>query len=203
MFDPEVPLDLLDLQKWFGKVIARPLPSAMPPETITYIKPSPSLTAKKRLEIYHQQYWWRLLEILQGHFPTVLRLFGTHGFNQTFAIPFLLHSPPCHFSLTKLGDTLPFWIKENYEASDSDLIVPVAEMDWAYTEAFTAAPGYVRDFSLSYDLFAFRAALLEKDVLHWATHPFPSLGKEGSYHFTLFRNAAHEILYKSNMSFQA
>lgn len=201
MFDPHVPPSLLKLQHWFGKNIGQPYPATMPKECSFYIKPSPFLTSGERLNIYHEQYWWRLCGILRGHFPALTRLFGVEDFDAKFSIPFLLSHRPTHYCLAYLGDTLPTWIDSHYTAPDKPLIHALALFDWAYCEA-RISPSFHKTFTFPYDLLTFRNSLLLQSVEHYASHPFPSLGEEKRHHFTLLRTPENNIRCIKDKDFQ-
>ncbi len=100
-----IPPGLKSVQEWFGNVISSPLednnyiktiaPSGylIAEEAARYIIPTPNLRAHQRIQIYNQQYWWRLLKAMHESFPLVTRLFGYHAFNETIAIPYLYKYP--------------------------------------------------------------------------------------------------------------
>lgn len=214
-FDQKSPKELKQCQLWFGGVITQPIdeqssinpiaPSGVPiqEEACFYIKPSPTLHPAQRIELYNQQYWWRLLNTLHDVFPFVTRLFGYSDFNQIIGIPYLIAYPPDHWSLNRLGLALTKWIEKAYEGPDKQLILDAARADQSYHDCFLAkaakpidltdlgAPQdfasllnrelylqpFVRLFDLDYDLFRFRDAFLEKDPGYWVENPFPPLDK--------------------------
>lgn len=227
--EPLVPTKLFDLQKWFATLITQPLqpnhqlPSRTPfdtnieEEASQRITPTPFLRSHQRLELYYQQYWWRLIKCLQESFPMVLRLFGYEGFNQQIAIPYLTANPPRHWALCRLGDTLPQWIQRSYLENDRDLVEQAARMDWAAQAAFwikalppvdfahltpqerlhkpLALQPHIHLFSLQGDLFSFRETFLEKEPEYWNDHPFPSL-RPGSWKGVVFRNIKNLVTWK-------
>ena len=150
-FDTHVPSTLKRTQKWFASIITRPIdedsrmnpisPSGnrMEEEAYEFIIPSPTLRPAQRIQIYNQQYWWRLLNCLHENFPFVTRLFGYHDFNQTIGIPFLNKYPAHHWSLGVLGDLLPQWIDEEYHADDKNLVKDAVLLDWSYHRSFFVA----------------------------------------------------------------
>lgn len=105
-FDAKVPFKLKKTQLWFGSIIGRPIdedskmnpisPAGQPIEieACDFIRPSPTLRPAQRIQIYNQQYWWRLLSSMHETFPLVTRLFGYHDFNKIIAIPYLVKFPP-------------------------------------------------------------------------------------------------------------
>ncbi len=147
--DRNVPHALKMSQQWFAGVITQSIdahsqisslaPSGNPIESEAphFIAPSPTLLPHQRMQIYNQQYWWRLLSSLHDNFPLVTRLFGYYDFNHTIAIPFLLQHPPKHWSLGVLGADLPQWIRLNYTGEDRGLVADAAAVDWEYDRLFT------------------------------------------------------------------
>jgi len=225
-YDPSVPLKLKTTQQWFGGVISQPIdenslinpiaPSgnAIETEAPLYISPGPKLLSHQRIQIYNQQYWWRLLTVMQENFPLVTRLFGYHDFNQTLAMPYLVKYPPHHWTLNDLGDRFADWVEEEYHATDKELVLFSAQIDWAYTFSFVCeeAPKISQSeidsstlylqphlfcFVLPYDLFQFRRQFLLKDPDYWVENDFPKLehypeGENGC--FVLYRNQINDIL---------
>lgn len=227
-YDPKVPAPLKETQQWFGSIISRPVdgnscinpfaPSGQPieAEASQYIRPSPTLQPAQRIQIYNQQYWWRLLNALQESFPLVTRLFGCQGFNFIIGIPYLQKFPPCHWTLNVLGDRLPGWVKECYTADDRALIYDAAQIDCIFCQSFTAAQlppiatpvngdlgallelklhlqPHVQLVSMPYDLFSFRVAFLKEPTEYWVENNFPPLAKERQYHWVVYRNHKNDI----------
>lgn len=221
IFDEKVPLELKKLQEWFATIITRPIsseneimsvsPSGKPitEEAKKFIVPSKSLKPFERIQIYNQQYWWRLLGILHDNFPLTVRLFGYYEFNQQIGFPYLTCFPPSHWSLSLLGNNLYTWVKNYYFEKDKELILNAVLVDFAYTTCFFAAEKktvnfttYTEDeicflklqtqpnvhlFDFPYDFFSFRFDLLKEDPNYWLDHDFPKL-KKGKFFFILYRN---------------
>lgn len=218
-FDQTIPLTLLNTQTWFGELITTPLVgdnliAPVTPRGITtaeeasrYISPSPTLRPEERLQIYNQQYWWRLLTTLQELFPLTLRLFGYDEFNQAIGVPFLSKYRPNSWSLNDLGLDLPRWIKEDYRLEDQTLILAAAELDLAYyhlylkprlppinadslgedfSEIRLKLQPHVYLFSYPFDLFPFRREMLKENPEHWIQNDFPEISKQTT-HTLLFR----------------
>lgn len=230
-FDSSAPSKLKKSQKWFASIIARPIdedsrmnpisPSGNPmeEEAWDYILPSPTLRPAQRIQIYNQQYWWRLLNTLHESFPLVTRLFGYHDFNQTIGFPYLTKYPPNHWSLNLLGNYLPEWVQEHYHRSDKQLIANAAKLDSAYNHSFLVKelePLRFTDFSeenldlvlsqklylqpslhlfeFDYNLFAFRRDFLKEDPDYWIDNDFPPLQKDPTT-AVLFRNANKDVVW--------
>lgn len=224
---PTVPPELLGIQKWFASIITRPIdqnsqmislsPSGCPmeQEAPLFISPGRKLSSAARIQIYNQQYWWRLLTILHRNFPTLTRLFGYTDFNLSIAMPFLTRYPSRHWSLAKLGDQLTAWLKEYYLNGDKELILAVAEVDWAYQALFFAPPptyllpstvllseklcfqSHVKLFRFPFDIFSLREALLKKTVEFWMEAPdFPPLCQNKTHFHLLYRMPNTHSVYR-------
>lgn len=206
LFDQLVPKNLLEVQKWFGSAISRPLEKgdliadSIKEEAAAFIVPSPSLEPYERIQIYGQQYWWRLLTILQEAFPCVLRLFGYHDFNDLIAVPYLVRYPADDWSLNTLGSKLVPWIEEFYHAEDKSLVLDAARLDYAYqvlffvrdeprldaaSEDFGVKPLYIQPsvclIDFAYDMADFWKNLLNQEPEYWIDHPFPELKKDPTF----------------------
>lgn len=226
-YDSNVPNELKEIQQWFASIITRPidLSSQMMPiapsgqkmseEAKKYILPSQKLQPDKRIQIYNQQYWWRLMTIMQENFPLVTRLFGYEDFNQSITVPFIVKYPPAHWSLNLLGSSILKWMQEDYNADDKQFVMDAAAVDLAYNSAFFAGKKKTLDlllenpeelsakkitlqphvhlFEMNYNLFEFRSKMLEQEPEYWIENDFPELEK-GTFHFILYRNSQEYIL---------
>ena len=219
-----IPSALLDVQKWVASMLVRPLrdldefklPIYDTATTLAiekYITVGPKLSAAKRIGIYNQQYWFRLLSLMQKDYPTVTRLFGYVDFNRLIAEPYLLKYVPNHWSLDTLGFNLPLWIEEEYKDIDKDLVLGAAMIDLAYERLpfssvlppisqkdldclnekllFLQPSIYLFDFEA--DLFSFRDVMLKEDTPYWFTHDFPKLTWSNHHYFKLDRKGWEEI----------
>lgn len=203
------------MQAWFTKQIATPLNDDQTISAINiekeaplYIKKSPTLKPHERIEIYNQQYWWRLINTMQEHFPLVLALFGTTPFNDQLAIPFLKKYKPYDWNINLLGEKFPKWIDEAYNEQDKALVLNAAKIDWAYISSFLAKDVKQAAFDLNeklllspslhlfempYDLFSFRREVLKKEADYWLDNSFPELNKGRPFYFIFYRNQNYDL----------
>lgn len=211
------PKTLYDIQAWFGNSISQPLTEDQKlsntqtiEESTRFIKPSPTLKPHERIEIYSQQYWWRVLKIMRDHFPTLASLFGTFHFNEQLAVPYLKECPPDTWNINLLGASFPKWLESHYNESDKALVINAANMDWAYVFSFLAKnytyeavglseklvlrPGHFL-FEWPYDLFNFRKAVTKEEPDYWLENEFPELNKKGPFYFSLFRNQDNNLVW--------
>lgn len=234
IFDATVPLQLKKTQKWFASIITRPIdsdscmeltsPSGKPmdEEAARFIKPSPTLKPAERIELYNQQYWWRLLSVMQENFPFLARLFGYNDFNQAISFPYLVSYPSRHWSLNRLGENINRWIKQEYHAADKALISIAARLDWAYCSSFSmrqASPlslsslpvpedvnslltaklflqPHIHLFTFNANYFALRQEMLKQPADYWVENDFPVLEKgRTAYYFILHRNLKRDLVW--------
>lgn len=229
-FDTAAPHKLKDVQLWFASIITRPIDcnsrmtlispmgAPMEIEAAHYIAPSPTMRPEQRIELYNQQYWWRLLSALHDSFPLVTRLFGYSDFNHTIGFPYLVAHPPSHWSLNELGNHLPEWLESSYNASDKKLVCDAARLDWAYNKNFVAPQlqrlhnentddnqavqqlfstelylqPSVELLYFDYDLYSYRQAFLKEEPEFWIDNPFPPLEKKPLWS-VLYRSSDNNI----------
>lgn len=234
VFDPKVPSKLRQTQEWFASIITRPIdenskmnpvsPKGFPmkEEAKHYIRPNKVLAPHQRIELYNQQYWWRLLSNLHEIFPFLTRLFGYELFNQTIGVPYLIKYPPNQWSLNTLGSRLPKWIEEDYHEEDRELVLNAAKIDCAFNDAFLVhtmpalqlsqlpdpndissllnlnlfLQPHLHLFRFSHDLFALRKEMIKKEGDYWIDHDFPELPAEREYFYVLFRNSHQNISWE-------
>lgn len=114
------PRELDRVERWMQEVITHPggiaaglrAPAARKHGSLTartlgkLVAPSKALTSFERLEIYSQQYIWRLIEVLGDEFPTVRRVVGHPRFGE-LATAYLARHPSTSYSLGPLGAKFP------------------------------------------------------------------------------------------------
>lgn len=166
-----------ELQEWFGGVLRSPLEEQKIqlkhiPQASEYITGTAFMKPHERLEIYNQQYWWRLYSAIQQVFPAVTKWLGVGYFNQKIAEPYLLAHGPSDWSLYNITDDLLSFL----EKSDCDpMTFKLARLDRTFYETFFGAvcdkplnpeelfvlQNHVKLVDLKEDLLTFRQDLLE------------------------------------------
>lgn len=229
--DKKPPVKLKKTQQWFASILLMPIdedsrmcpvsPSGdyMEEEAFDYIVPSPTLRPAQRIQLYNQQYWWRLLNTLHDALPLVIRLMGYREFNQNLGKPYLVDHPPCSWSLNDLGNELPTWIEKNYHAHDKQLILNAAKLDISLNTAFFSKhfktipepssveiqsilkrkvylQSHVFLFDFPYHLLNFRLEILQHDVDYWRRQDFPKLVQDRNYYFILYRNVQNNLKWE-------
>ncbi|MGZ3732825.1 MAG: HvfC/BufC N-terminal domain-containing protein [Parachlamydiaceae bacterium] len=233
-FDTTAPGKLKNTQLWFASIITQKIdensrlplhsPSGvlLEEEARDYIKPSPTLTPARRIELYGQQYWWRLLNILHETYPLVTRLFGYYEFNYTLGIPYLHAYPPNTWSLNALGDHFVEWIRAEYHNNDKKLVQSAAELDLGHHNCFITKrlkalraedlpnptdfsslltrPLYLHPcmqlFQFDFDLLSYRLEFLKEEPEYWMEHDFPVLDHTKT-NLVIFRNTHNHIAWNT------
>ncbi len=140
---------LSELQEFMATSIMRPLAAdwsmqkkwidgrSMQAVASQYVKPGATLTSFQRLEIYNQQYWYRLLDCFEEDFTGLAAILGRRKFNK-LANSYLTSCPSRSYSLRDLGCALVPFLERNLElvAPYEVLALDMAKFEWAQVVAF-------------------------------------------------------------------
>jgi hypothetical protein len=104
------------------------------------IKPNDRLTSFERLQIYNQQYWWRLIGAFQEDFRGLRAVLGEKKFGH-LALAYLQSFPSRSWSLRNIGSQIVSFLEEHPELTQprTALAVDVARVEWARVIAFDSA----------------------------------------------------------------
>jgi Putative DNA-binding domain len=102
------------------------------------IAPSARLSATAQLEIYREQYERRHLASLREDYASVVHYLGQAQFD-ALARAYLLEYPPTHFSLQKLGNSLPEFVCNLPEFRSDRLLCDLVRVEEAFLFAWDAA----------------------------------------------------------------
>jgi putative DNA-binding protein len=161
---------LEQLQTWFGQVISRPLPREYPanplhlsapevrPEAGQRLRAKGGLDGFGRLGIYNQQYWFRLISVMQSDYTCAIHLMGLRPFND-WAVRYLTAHPPASPYLAELDAGFHAFLDANYRGGDRAAVLQAVAYERALSKAFDAAEG-VPLFSAGFTDQAEPAALL-------------------------------------------
>ncbi len=102
-----------------------------------FIKPNDRLTSFERLEIYNQQYWWRILESFSEDFRGLCAVIGQDKFDK-LAVSYLETCGSTSWTLRNLGQHLLAFLKTHPEltAPHTALALDIASIEWARAWAF-------------------------------------------------------------------
>lgn len=106
------------------------------------IKPGPSLTSAERLELYHRQYWFRVLDSLAEDFPVLRRMAGEEVFWELIE-GYLLARPSRSFTLRHLGEAFADFVGASalLDENRRQWFGSVAVIEYAFMECFESAQG--------------------------------------------------------------
>lgn len=145
-------MTLLELQRRMSNAVMQPMAKdyrmrsksadgkRMSAVAADFIKPNSRLTSVERLEIYNQQYWYRIVSALSEDFPGLSRVLGEKKFD-AMILAYLAENPSVTFTLRNLGANLVGWLQQNpqWAGASPRLAIDVARLEWAYVEAFDNA----------------------------------------------------------------
>ena len=134
---------LAEVQRLMSRALFRPLSAGdrMQRENSAtaarIIKPNDRLTSFDRLQIYNQQYWWRLLSNFSDDYPGLLAVLGQRKFDR-LAVAYLEAHGSTSWTLRNLGQYLVAFLEKHPEltAPYSALALDMARVEWAKTVAF-------------------------------------------------------------------
>lgn len=167
-----LPPSLPEIQKLLSRLLRAPrgvlaaLPEANAEERELcrrWIAGSSRLSAVERLEIYANQYFYRLHDALADDFPTVRRVTGPAHFHNLLT-DYLLACPSRHFSLRYAGRHLADFLQSHPLAQRWPYLPDLARLEWLVLEAFDAPDA---DTCTSEALGQVPAELWGELVLHW------------------------------------
>jgi hypothetical protein len=101
---------------------------------------TPNLQAHERLELYHRQYWFRLLDSIDEDFPALKRLLGAEKFWRLIEA-YLELVPSRSFTLRHLGSGLADFLKINPGLAGGHPVhaAELAKLEYALCDIFEAS----------------------------------------------------------------
>lgn len=153
---PMIPPDpcLEDLQAWFGRAIRHPLPRdyrgnplatgapELDAEADQLIRGRGGVSGSERVGIYNEQYWFRLVSIMQEEYPCAVHVLGLKAYND-WVIRYLAAHPPASPYLSRLDAEWPDFMAREYRPSrpGRDPVLQALAYDRAFSRAFDAPDG--------------------------------------------------------------
>lgn len=143
------PQKLAEIQKLMAQAIMRPMAGQdrMQPTWIDdsptaavasqFIKPNDRLTSFERLQIYNQQYWWRLLASFQEDYSGLRAAIGPRKFDR-LAVAYLEAYGSQSWTMRNLGLHLEEFLRAHPDltAPHTALAIDLARVEWARVIAF-------------------------------------------------------------------
>ncbi|MBW8888316.1 MAG: putative DNA-binding domain-containing protein [Fibrobacteres bacterium] len=152
--EPENPpsLSLAALQAWFGSAIANPLPKRYGENPLAVSSPGLAESAAERLRskgdlggfdrlgVYNEQYWFRLVTVMQSDYTAAIHLMGLQEFND-WAVRYLQAHPPASPFLADLDAGFPGFLAAGYAGPLRDTVLQAIAYERALSKAFDAPDG--------------------------------------------------------------
>jgi len=146
---PRNPATLADVQRLMAEAVMRPLRSDEGMQTAwkdgspaadvaaRIIKPNDRLSSFERLQIYNQQYWWRLLGSFAEDFRALRAVVGNRKFDK-LAVAYLESCGSTTWTMRDLGRQLESFLRAHPEltAPHGQLALDVVRVEWARVIAF-------------------------------------------------------------------
>ncbi len=104
-------------------------------EALKLVLPSLTLTPLERVGIYRSMYLSRLGEALETDYPALLHFLGQEGF-YSLAARYLDAYPSRSYTLNRLGDHLPEFIRAQTDLPKAEFLHDLARLELALTEVF-------------------------------------------------------------------
>ncbi|WP_126456808.1 DNA-binding domain-containing protein [Sulfuriflexus mobilis] len=99
---------------------------------------------EQRLNTYTNAYYGRLVETLTGDYPAVRALLGEEAFT-VLCHDYIQAHPSTHYSLRWFGRHLPAFLAEAADSRGRPFLAELANLEWAFINAFDAADAEVLD----------------------------------------------------------
>jgi hypothetical protein len=102
-----------------------------------FIKPNERLSSFARLQIYNQQYWWRLQGAIAEDFPGLRTVLGTRRFDKVVDA-YLSSLGSTSWNLRDIGQHLEAFLRDHPALIDrhAELVLDMARVEWARVVAF-------------------------------------------------------------------
>ena len=136
------------VQRWLQAVIVHPgdveeaiacedASRELAPEALTsLVRPSHSLTAAERVDIYHGMYLLRMVEALEADYPALRHLLGEEPFAELVE-DYVQAYPSRSYTLNRLGDHLPQFLLDRQTHPHAGLLHELARLELAITKCST------------------------------------------------------------------
>jgi len=165
-----------------------------------FIKPNDRLDSFQRLEIYNQQYWWRLLGNFAEDFRGLRAVLGGAQFDK-LAVAYLEHCGSSSWTLRNLGNRLEQFVRERPElaAPHTSLVIDMVRVEWARTIAFDEAekqpllPEDVRDIPPQLLRLGLQPYLVLLELRHPVDKLLGKLKRQGEIETASVSNAVSRV----------
>jgi hypothetical protein len=140
---------LKELQQFMWQAVSRPLTAdfemrqrwidgtSLNTTAAQFVRANHSMSSFQRLQIYNQQYWYRLLDCLEDDFPGLRAVLGARRFLK-LSKEYLKEHSSRSFSLRDLGSELSSFLINRHDLIEPhrELCLELARFEWAQIVAF-------------------------------------------------------------------
>jgi hypothetical protein len=142
------PIGLRQLQEQFARAMSAPIDidadsgdyelriDLYPPPLVANMAPRSPKSGIERLSVHNQQYWFRLLTVMQEEYPLLCKVLGLVEFNR-MVVAYLTAHPSRSPLLRHLSDPLCAWIVEDGRWNRPQ-VLGCARLEHLYIVAFDA-----------------------------------------------------------------
>ena len=138
---PHKDATLTELQNWMVEVLRHQRGLSKSPEmrkaSELHFSGNDRLSPADQINIYRQQFWLRHTRLLVDDFPGVSGLLGQAAW-EPLVEGYLCHLGYSVRDLRNLGKQLPEYLGGLDGLKDKELLIEMAQLEWAYIEAFDA-----------------------------------------------------------------
>jgi hypothetical protein len=131
---------LTEFQRRVAGAVMSPIDASIAADANELVRPNDRLTSNERLDIYHRQYWYRILDSFSEDFPGLSAVLGSRAFER-LSHAYLAECPSRSFTLRNLGSQLEGWLVSHSEFAGKNLALALdmIRLEWAHIEAFDNA----------------------------------------------------------------
>lgn len=168
------------------------------------IRPSPTLIPAECLELYHRQYWFRLLDSVAEDFPALRNLLGDVPFWELIESYLLAHRS-ASFTLRHLGRHMPSFVdSDRTDATLRRRARDIATIEWSLMESFEAADALVPSaeevaggsFTLQAHVRLLELATNASDWIDDTETPWAD-ATPGAFHAATWRTASGSVSHRA------
>jgi len=130
----------MEFQRRVAGAVMSPMDASIAADANELVKPTDRLTSTERLNIYHRQYWYRILDSFSEDFPGLCAVLGLRAFER-LSHAYLADCPSQSFTLRNLGSQLENWLtgQPEFAGKNLTLALDMIRLEWAHIEAFDSA----------------------------------------------------------------
>lgn len=168
------------------------------------LRPSPMLIPAECLELYHRQYWFRLLDSIEEDFPGLIRLIGKDTYWK-FIEEYMQTHASQSYTLRHLGRLMPEFLEKHIlDPVTRQRATSVAAIEWAMMACFEASDSVTTTpEQVAEELFTLKADIqlleLPSAASAWLDDPDVAwlYEADGPFHVVIWRSRNGSLHHRS------